>query len=86
MTEFEIGKFAASALLSVILRLIYSSYNFGDKIKPWIAIFAGIVLGIIAMFYRGETTTFAAVVDYIAAGFMLGATAVGLYEITRRNP
>lgn len=83
-SELTIGAFGVSVVLSVLLRLVYNTFEVGNRAKPWIAIVMGIMLGILALFYVGDPCTFQLVVDYTAKGFMTGATAVGLYEITKR--
>lgn len=86
MQELTIGAFGASIVLSIILRMVYNSFNINNKFKPWLAVGIGMVLGIVAMFYNGFSG-FKPLVDYLLSGFMTGATSVGLYEMTKtRSP
>ena len=84
MDGLTIGAFGASVILSILLRLIYNTVTVNNKIKPWIAIVLGVALGFLAMCYAGEETTVKIVIDYCLGGFMTGATAVGLYEISQK--
>lgn len=88
MDDFTIGAFGASLIISILLRLIYNTFTVNNRLKPWIAIITGIGLGILALFYSGEIRSLQIIVDYCLKGFMTGATAVGLYEITqgKKNP
>jgi len=83
-TELAIGSVGISVILSILLRMIYNTFVIANKIKPWIAVGLGMSLGIVALFYYGEAATFKAIVTYLVQGFMTGATAVGLYEMTKK--
>ena len=88
MEEMALGAFGVSVLLSVILRMVYNTWDLNNKAKPWVAVGIGICLGIVVMFYNlpvGGHATFKSVVDHILGGFMTGATSVGLYEMTQRG-
>ena len=85
MSDIIIGSFTASVVLNVLLRLIYNTINIPDKLKPWIAIVLGMGFGVVAMFYADIECGFRCTVDHLTLGFMTGANAVGLYEITRRH-
>ena len=85
MIDFTIGAFGASIIISILLRLIYNTFVVSNKWKPWIAIIIGVGLGVLALFYSGDPRTIQLVVDYCVKGFMTGATAVGLYEITQKK-
>ena len=81
---FTIGSFGVTVLLSIILRMIYNTVEVSNRLKPWIAAVIGVGLGIVAMFYVGMEYTFKLTVDYVIQGFVAGAAAVGLYEMTQR--
>jgi O-antigen/teichoic acid export membrane protein len=86
--EMAIGAFGVSVLLSVILRMLYNTWEIPNKIKPWIAVVIGILLAVVVMFYNltpQATVGFKAWVDHILGGFMTGATAVGMYEMTKKT-
>jgi hypothetical protein len=84
-TEIQYGGVALSALLTVILALIYkvTGDKIPDRFRAVIAIVIGIGLGLLDIPYRGLECTFACIVDHAIAGFMIGCTAVGLYEAQR---
>jgi ABC-type antimicrobial peptide transport system permease subunit len=81
--ELQIGSFGLSVLLSIVLRMIYSTVEIPGKYKPWIAVVAGIGLALIAMVTMGTPYDTKTVINYITQGFMTGATATGLYEMTK---
>ena len=86
--ELAIGAFGVSVLLSVILRMLYNTFEIGNRGKPWIAVGVGIVLGIVVMYYNlpaGVCVGFKLIVDHVLGGFMTGATAVGMYEMTKSS-
>jgi len=87
MQEIRFGQYALPVILTVILAVVYKQFDKADgtsslpnRIKPLIAIAAGIFLGVVGMFYNGAQPTFKAVVDYVLYGFMTGCSAVGLWE------
>ena len=86
----KFGQYGLPVLLTVFLGLVY---NFiGDKIqdrfKSLIAVGLGVGLGILGLAYNSMPWTVANVTDYALYGFMVGASAVGIYEVSRvkRNP
>ena len=85
MGEVSLGQYALAPLLTVILALIYKfvPVEFPDRFKALIAIGFAIGLSIAAAFYKGLDITFIVVVDYALHGLMLGASAVGIYELQR---
>ena len=86
MQEMAIGAFGVSILLSIILRMLYNTWDISNKAKPWLAVSIGVLLGIVVMFYNlptGSACGFRLIVDHVLGGFMTGATAVGMYEMTK---
>lgn len=86
--ELAIGAFGVSLVINVILRMLYNTFSIPNKLKPWIAVTIGILLGIVALFYTLPVDTpvdFKMVVDHVLGGFMTGATAVGMYEMTKKK-
>ena len=82
----ELGKYGIPVILSILLSLVYNTLpTIPNKAKPWIAVFAGIGLGIVALLYKGLELSFVNCVDYILAGFMYGASATGLYELQKET-
>lgn len=82
-TELQIGSFGLSVVLSILLRMIYGTWNVNTKYKPWIAVCIGMVLSGIAMYATATAYTVPMIINYVTQGFMTGATATGIYEMTR---
>jgi len=83
MEEVKFGAYAVPIILTVILAIIYKFITFGDKYKALLAVVVGIGLGILAIPYKGVDWTVVAVVDHAVYGLMVGAAAVGIYELQR---
>jgi len=81
--EIEFGPYAVPVILTVILGIIYKFVSFGDKYKALIAVVIGIGLGILAIPYKGMPWTVVSIVDHMIYGLMTGASAVGLWELSR---
>jgi len=79
--EITIGQFTLPVLLTVVLGLIYSIMTIPDRAKPLIAVLCGIGLAMLGMVYAEMVITAKVVIEYLLAGLMGGAAAVGLYEI-----
>lgn len=84
--EITLGGIGASVILSILLRMIYATWEIQTKYKPWIAVGAGMLISLLALWTLGNAYTPPMVASYIAQGFMTGATAVGLYEMTKSTP
>ena len=82
--ELALGSIGISVILSILLRMVYNTFDLPNKVKPWIAVFLGMALALVALGTTGAAVTFAIVVTYLVQGFMVGATAVGLYEMTKK--
>ena len=79
--EVSIGTYSVPVLLTVLLGIIYKVIPaIPDKWKALVALCAGIVIGIMAMFYNEPVVTAKVVIDYVLLGVMAGAASVGLYE------
>ena len=83
--EFQIGSVGASVILSIILRMIYGTWEVSNKIKPWIAVGIGMGLATVVMLATIPNCTLAACISWEVQGFMVGATATGLYEMTKTS-
>ena len=81
--EVEFGQYGVPVILTVILAIVYKFVTFGDKYKALISVIVGIGLGIVAIPYKGLDWTIVAIVDHAIYGLMIGASAVGLYELSR---
>jgi len=85
MEEIQFAGITMSALLTLIMSFIY--YLLGDKIsdryRAAIAVVVGIGLGLLNIPYTGIDCTIVVVVNSVIAGFTIGLSSVGLYEIQR---
>lgn len=83
--DMSIGQYSVPFLLTIILTLIYKFVPvIPDKFKAVIAGAVGIALAILAQFYSAPAeVTFQLWVNSIIGGFLIGMSAVGLYEVTR---
>jgi hypothetical protein len=82
--DLQIGSFGLSVILSLVLRMIYGTWEIDNRYKPWIAVGAGMVLAFVAMYTAGVACEAKAIVSYCTQGFMTGATATGIYEMTKK--
>ena len=85
-TEIVFGNYSIPIILTVILAIVYKylpAFKDHDKYKASIAVGAGIILGILAIAYKGIPWTTVNIVDHTLYGLMTGAAAVGLYELQR---
>lgn len=81
--EITIGSIGVSVLLSIVLRMIYSTWDVPNKAKPWIAVGCGMMFAGIALLIAYQAYTGVQIASYLTQGFMTGATATGLYEMTK---
>jgi hypothetical protein len=82
--ELQIGSFGMSVVLSILLRLIYGTWEVDNRYKPWIAVLSGMALAFTAMYFSGIPCVGKTVLAYTTQGFMTGASATGIYEMTKR--
>jgi len=84
MNELTLGTVSISAILTVVLAVLYKVLpTIKDRWKPLIAIVVGTAFAIVTIPYYELAWDMKAVTDAIVAGLMIGATAVGLYEVQR---
>ena len=81
--ELQIGSVAVSVVLSIILRMVYGTWEVGPRWKPWIAVGLGMILAFVAMWVASAVLDSKAIVSFLVQGFMTGSTATGLYELTK---
>ena len=83
--DMSIGQYSVPFLLTIILTLIYKFVPvIPDQFKAVFAGGTGIALAILAQFYSAPVeVTFQLWVNSIIGGFLIGMSAVGLYEATR---
>lgn len=82
MQEVQLGQYGVPVLITIFLMVIYGAA--GDKIpkraRPLLAMGLGILLSLLSLGYSGLDYTFVNIVDYTLYGFMMGASASGIYE------
>ena len=83
MTDVNIGQYAIPIIMTVLLGLVYGTFDIENRLKPWIAVVLGVVLGMVAMLYRELPWTPVNVIDHVFYGIMTGASAVGLHEVKK---
>ena len=85
MQELQLGSIGISVLLTILLRMVYGTWEVGNRAKPWIAVGCGLVLAVAAMLTTlpADKCSISVVASYLVQGFMTGATATGLYEMTK---
>jgi len=83
MQEIKFGAYALPVILTVILGIVYKLVPFSDKYKAVLAVLVGIGLGILSIPYKGIPWNIVTIVDACIYGLMVGASAVGLYELQR---
>ena len=83
MEEVTFGQYAVPVVLTVILGIVYKFASVPDRWKSLIAVLLGIGLGILAIPYKMLPWTVVNIVDHTIYGLMVGASAVGLYELQR---
>lgn len=82
--EVSFGQYAVPVILTVVLQVVFNFFPvIADRWKSIIAISFGIALGLVAIPYNALPWTVVNIVDHAIYGFMLGASAVGIYELQR---
>lgn len=83
-SEITLGSIGISILLSIALRMLYGTFEIANRWKPWIAVLLGMMLSALAMWvYAPAPITKVMIATFLVQGFMTGATATGLYEMTK---
>jgi hypothetical protein len=87
MEEIQFGAYALPVVLMVILALFYRivGENVSNRWKSVIAVLAGTGLGVAGIAYANQPWTAQVIIDYSLYGFMQGAAAVGLWEVTTKG-
>jgi multisubunit Na+/H+ antiporter MnhB subunit len=87
MEEIQFGAYALPVVLMVLLGLVYriTGENIPNRWKSVIAIVAGCGLGLAGVAYNSQPWTAKVIIDYALYGFMQGAAAVGLWEVTTKG-
>jgi hypothetical protein len=81
--ELQIGSVGVSVILSILLRMLYGTWEINNRAKPWIAVGLGVGLAVVVMLATCPTCSLMTVLTYVVQGFMLGASATGIYEMTK---
>ena len=84
-TEIQFGGIGLSVILTITLAVIYKIFDnrIPDKYRAGIAVVLGVGLGLLNIPYSALACTITCVIDNSIHGFMIGASAVGLYELQR---
>jgi hypothetical protein len=85
--EINFGAYALPVVLMVVLALFYRivGANIDNRWKSVIAVVAGCGLGLAGIAYNAQPWTAKIIIDYVLYGFMQGAAAVGLWEVTTKG-
>jgi hypothetical protein len=83
--DLQIGSVGVSIILSILLRMVYGTVDIGSRAKPWISTGLGIGLAVVVMLTTASAYDLKTVVGFVVQGFMIGATATGLYEMTKSS-
>jgi hypothetical protein len=85
--DIQFGAYALPVVLMVVLALFYRivGENVSNRWKSIIAIVAGVGLGLAGIAYNEQLWTAKTIIDYSLYGFMQGAAAVGLWEVTTKG-
>lgn len=83
--ELTIGSVGISVILSILLRMIYNTIEVPGKFKSWIAVGLGMCLALIGLYITNGAISGGTIAAYLVQGFMVGATATGLYEMTKKT-
>lgn len=93
MQEVSLGQYAIPFLITVLLAFVFRPFGRADgtsRIKDWqkgyIAAAIGILIALVAMFYKGGTITFTTWVDFILYGFIQGTSAIGIFKLAQFTP
>ena len=93
MQEISLGQYAIPFLITILLAFVFKPFDNPDgtsKLKDWvkgyIAAGIGILIGLVAMFYKGDVISFTSWVDYILYGFVQGTSAIGIFKLAQFTP
>jgi hypothetical protein len=91
--DIMIGKYSVSFVLTILLAWFFSLISddpdtISNRLKKAIAVFSGIGLSVLALFYRAHTDTtiqidIVPLVDYILSGFLVGTSAIGINQLMK---
>jgi hypothetical protein len=65
--------------------MIYGTWKVDNRFKPWIAVGLGIAMALAAMLITVPVCDRQIVATFVVQGFMTGATATGIYELTKKE-
>jgi hypothetical protein len=84
--DLTIAGYAVPVILTVIMGLIFKFVpTIADRWKSLLTVIAAIGLAVVSMFYNAPEVelTLQAWVETILGGILIGAAAIGIYEIQR---
>lgn len=85
--ELTIGSIGLSVIITMFLKILYCTWDLDNRYKAIFAVIIGVVLSLVVFFSTDSVPTIGSLTTYIVQGFMTGATATGLYEMTKaRGP
>lgn len=86
--EINFGAYSLPVVLTIILTFIFrfiGEDRIPKRVKPAVALVAGIGLGMAAVAYNAEPWTAKVIIDYGIYGIVQGAAAIGLWEVTTKT-
>ena len=81
--ELTLGSIGLSVIIAVFLKVIYGTWALDNRYKAIMAASIGIALALVVFFTTGIEASIGSIATYVVQGFMTGATATGLYEMTK---
>ena len=82
-----IGQYAVPFVLSIIMGLIFKFIPaITDRYKALLTVLFALVLAVVAMYFgleEGGMVTFRMWINSIIGGILIGASAIGVYEVQR---
>jgi len=85
LEQITFGAYSVPVILAILLSVIFRFCNekIHDKWKALIAVICGVFLGILSIPYQGLDWIAPIIIDRSIYGFMMGASAIGIYELQR---
>ena len=83
--EMTIGQYAVPFILTIIMGLIFKFIPvIQDRWKSLLTVVFAMVLAVISMYFTApEVVTFQMWINTVIGGLLIGASAIGVYELQR---